>query len=185
MRRALTVVIVALAAVPSAAAHVTITPTRVAPGSDVVLTFVVPNETENDVINGVTIVPPRGFDYEAVEAPSGFTRGPVPARRIVWQRGSIEPGRFLTFGVSGTAPSKAATLVFLVYEHYRSGRVYTYKPSLVVAAPAPTSARDRSSHTLAKAALFVGIAAGAIAVATFFLALAHWLRGPNELRESG
>jgi hypothetical protein len=185
MRRALTVVIVALAAAPSAAAHVTITPTRAAPGSDVLLTFVVPNETGNDLIDGVTIVPPPGFDYEAVEAPPGFARGPVLARRIVWQRGSIEPGRFRTFGVSGTAPTKAARLVFLVYEHYRSGRTYTYRPNLVVAAPAPASTRDRSSHTLATAALFVGIAAGVVAVGAFFLALAHWLRGADELRESG
>lgn len=179
MRRAVILAIVAtLAVVPGAFAHVTVTPTRAEPGTDVLLTFVVPNEDAKVPIVGVVMRPPRGFDYEGVEGPAGW-RVEHRGRELAWSGGSIAPGTFATFGLTGSA-GETGTLVFPVRELFRDGRAPRYVPRLVVAAPAAAPGRDRSAHTLGKAALFVAIAAGAVAVATFFLMLALWLRGGGE-----
>jgi uncharacterized protein YcnI len=183
VRRFLIPFILALILVPTAAAHVTITPTRASPGSDVLLTFVVPNEDDSAVIGGVTIEVPKSFSVEGIEAPPGWRQQDVVGR-IAWVGGRIQPGRFATFSITGSAPRQPATLTFPVSEVFRGERTEAYRPQLVVASPTPAAARDRSSHTLAKAALFAAIAAGAIAVAAFFLALAHWLRGSDKLQES-
>jgi uncharacterized protein YcnI len=178
MRRILIpAILAALLVVPSAASHVTVTPTRVEPGADVLLTFVVPNETEDDVITAISIEPPAAFEYEAVQAPPGWQRGGGEAS-IDWTGGAIQPGNFVTFSLSGSA-DKEGTEQFRVIERYRSGKAAQYHPEVSVA-PAPAAARDSSAHTLGKAALFVALAAGAIAVGAFFLALALWLRGPRD-----
>lgn len=143
------------------------------------LTFVVPDEDAHVPIVGVVIRPPRGFDYEGVEGPPGW-RVEHRGHELAWSGGSIAPGTFATFSLTGSAPN-AGTLVFPVHEIYRDGREPRYAPRLVVAQPAiPYGVRDRGAHTLGKAALFIAIAAGIVAVATFFLVLALWLRGGSD-----
>jgi uncharacterized protein YcnI len=175
--------IVALMLAPAAAAHVTITPTRTAPGSDVLVTFVVPNEAESP-IGRVIVHLPGSFSSEGVSGPPGWHL----ARRagsLVWSGGPILPGRFVTFGLTGSAPSRSGDVVFRVDEVLAGGRTESYRPRLLVGSPPAVSTKDHSAHTLGKAALFVAIAAGAVAVGAFFLALAQWLRGgAEELQES-
>jgi hypothetical protein len=180
VRRALIpTIVIALAVAGKAGAHVTVSPTRAAPGADVLLTFVVPNETKADTITGLSIHVPAAFDYEGVEAPSGWRRTPGAAE---WDGGRIGPGDFVTFGLTGSA-ARRGEIVFNVDERYASGTVTHYRPTLTVAAPAPPAARDRGAHTLGIAALIVAGAAAALALAGFFLALAVWLRGPESLQE--
>lgn len=179
MRRAIVLAIVAtLVVAPGAFAHVTVTPTRAAPGADVLLTFVVPNEDPKVPIVGIVVRPPRAFDYEGVEGPPGW-RVERRGHELAWSGGSVAPGSFVTFALTGSA-ANAGTLSFPVHEIYRDGREPRYLPRVVVAAPVATSGRDSGARTLGKAALFVAIAAGVVAVATFFLVLALWLRGGGD-----
>jgi uncharacterized protein YcnI len=183
MRRICIPAIVALVLAPAAAAHVTITPTRAAPGSDVLVTFVVPNEGESG-IGRVVVHLPGSFSAEGVSGPPGWELE-RQAGKLVWSGGPIGPGRFVTFGLTGSAPSRAGDVIFRVDEVLTGGRTETSRPRLVVGSPPALSTKDRSAHTLGKAALFVAIAAGAVAVGAFFLALAQWLRGgAEELQES-
>ncbi len=178
MRRAFTLAIVAaLTLAPSALAHITVTPSRVAPGSDVVLSFVVPNEETSATIRSVTIDPPAGFRIEQTEDKPGWrlaTRDSNPPG-YVWS-GRIRPGSFTTFAVSVTAPQQPRALTFRASESFGSGRVLRYTPRVTVAAARSTAARDASAHELGKAALFVAIAAAALALGAGFLALGGWLK---------
>jgi hypothetical protein len=166
-------ILVALVAAPSASAHVTLTPTQIAPGADAVVTVVVPNETRSDVIRGVTISAPRAFAVEGVEAAAGFRR---IGQRTEW-RGSIAPGDFAGFSFAGSVDEATSDLRFHVVVGYAGGRTEGYAPALVVAKP---STADHSTRTLARAGLIAALAAGVFAVAAFFLALANWLRGSGE-----
>ena len=158
---------------PAASAHVTLTPTRVEPGADAVVTVVVPNETATDVVRSVSVTAPRGFSVEATSSPAGFAR---VGQSSEW-RGSLAPGSFAPFGFSGsTSDATSGDLRFQVVVRYASGQSERYEPSLEVA---PPSTVDNSTRTLARAALIVALAAGVAGVAAFFLALAIWLRGAD------
>jgi hypothetical protein len=172
-RRLIPAILVALVVSPSAGAHVTLTPTQIAPGADAVVTVVVPNETRSDVIRGVTISVPRAFELDGVEAAPGFQR---VGRRTEW-RGSIAPGDFAGFSFAGSAAEPTSDLRFQVVVRYAGGRTEGYGPALVVAKPSTT---DHSTRTLARAGLIAALAAGVFAVAAFFLALSNWLRGSGE-----
>jgi hypothetical protein len=172
-RRVIPVIVVALAAAPVASAHVTLTPTEIAPGTDAVVTVVVPNETRSDVIRGVTVTVPRAFEVDGVEAAAGFQR---VGQRTEW-RGTIAPGDFAGFSFAGSAGEATSALRFHVVVRYAGGRTEGYAPALAVAKPSTT---DKSTRTLARAGLIAAIAAGVFAVGAFFFALANWLRGSGE-----
>ena len=164
-----------LAVASDAFAHVTVTPARVEPGEDVLLTFAVPNEQEVGAVDEVRIRLPS--EVEAVQAKAGWRAG-REGRTLVWRGGPIAPGEFETFAVALAAPFSLGEVVFPVEERFASGGVERYRPRVRVeeaAAPA-RDGRDSGARTLGKAALFVAVAAGAVAVGAGFLALGGWLR---------
>jgi uncharacterized protein YcnI len=167
-----------LVVVPAAAAHVSVTPHTVAPGEDVVLSFAVPNESDDhaDVPRVVIAVPPA-FTLDDPGATPGWTVRVVgKGTTISWRGGSVPPGQFETFSIRGTAPKQPVKLVFTVLVAHSTGPTDTYRAAVDVAVP--PSARDNGARTLAGAALAVAIAAAAIAIGGGFLALWLWLRPP-------
>lgn len=149
----------------------TASPERVSPDEEARLAFTVPNEGTTPLLD--VRVALRGLAVEAVEAKAGWRTARAGAT-VVWRGGEIRAGEFDTFSVTGT-PTGAGRIEWRV----TSGGE-TSSGAIDVAPPA----RGTSSST-AKIALGVGIAAAVVAVGTFFVALAIWLRGPrDELQES-
>ncbi len=163
---------------PAATAHVSVTPTTVGLGEDVVLTFAIPNESEDraDVPRVVVAVPPA-FKLDDPGARPGWTATVAGnGTTISWRGGSVPPGQFETFSIRGTAPKQPVRLIFTVLVAHTTGPTDTYRTAVEVMAPPST--RDDDARTLAGAALAVAIAAAAIAVGGGFLALWLWLRPP-------
>jgi len=61
----------ALVFVPSAWAHLSVSPTRVSVGETVDLTFSAPNEDDDLGVDHVTLTVPAGFDLDDAEAKPG------------------------------------------------------------------------------------------------------------------
>jgi uncharacterized protein YcnI len=177
MRRAVIVAIVAAAiAAPAAQAHVTTNPTRLTAGVEQALSFNVPVDGI-DPVTEFDLKVPDGYEIEAIESKPGWrvTRTQVT---VQWSGGSIPTGEFGTFGITGTA-SRTGRIAFAA-DARRGVEHDTFVVPVAVSAPASAARqRDANARTLGKAALFVAIAAGAVAVGAFFLALTIWLRGPR------
>ena len=170
----------ALVVAPSAAAHLSVTPHSTIAGADVDLVFSVPNEDDPHGVVRVTIGAPREFSVDDGEAKPMWTQTRA-GQAITWSGGRIPKGQYASFGLRGTAPDQPGAVLFNVLIGSRNGKTATYRVQLAITAHGP---RDAGARTLGKAALFVAIAAGAVALAAFFLALALWLRGPRSLQES-
>jgi uncharacterized protein YcnI len=176
-RAALAAAAVALAAAPAAAGGVSVTPRRVAPGQDVLLTFAVPNENERRAdAPRVVIAMPPDFKLEDAGARPGWTAQVVGSGTVSWRGGSIPPGQFETFTLRGTTPHGRVRLVFTVLVAHTSGPTDTYRPAVLVAPMVST--HDPGARTLGGIALAVALAAAAIAIGGGFLALWLWLRPP-------
>jgi uncharacterized protein YcnI len=177
MRRALVPALFAAALlVPAAEAHVTATPRRLDPFVEQSLTFNVPVDGIDPVTSFVLTLSPN-WDVEAVEAKPGWKVAQT-ATTVTWSGGSIPPGELATFTLTGT-PMREGLLVFGAdalrgIEHDRFV-VPVRAASLVV------RARDSGTHSLARAALFVAIAAGALAAAAVALVLvANFKKGSGD-----
>jgi uncharacterized protein YcnI len=150
-------------------AHLSVSPTRVAPGALVDLTFGAPNEDDDVGISRVTLAPPPGFDLDDAEAKTGWTQSRAGGA-ITWSGGNIPKGQYATFSIRGTAPERTGTIVFNVAVGDRTGKSITYRVALDVAS---------KPHDYGKAALIVAVAGAALALLAFFLALYVWLRPPR------
>ena len=82
----------ALVFVPSAWAHLSVSPTRVGVGEAVDLTFGAPNEDDALGIDHVTLTVPQGFDLDDAEAKPGWTQS-RSGGAITWSGGRIPQGR--------------------------------------------------------------------------------------------
>ena len=164
----------ALLFVPSAWAHLSVSPTRVFVGEGVDLTFSAPNEDDAVGIDHVTLRVPAEFDLDDAEAKPGWTQS-TSGDAITWSGGRIPKGEFATFSIRGTAPSTAGTVTFNVLVGDRTGKSITYRVGLDVVAH---GAQDSGARSLGKAALIVAIIGAALALAALFVALYVWLRPP-------
>lgn len=162
----------ALALAPAAAAHVGLSPARVAPGSEAQLVFAVPDE-ESVPITRVAIGLPPDFKAGAAEAKPGWTVHPG-ARTVMWDGNAIKPGRYVRFGLYVEAPTTEERAVFSVLVSLGNGKTLTYHPALDVQPAA--SIHDRGARTLATAALIVATLATVLGLAAGFLGLWLWLR---------
>ena len=176
MRRAFIAAVIVAAAIftPVADAHITISPTRAAPGSDQILTFTVPNERVHGAITGVLIGNGR-LKVEQIEQKPGwrviYTNGNI----VAWEGGRIGPGRLERFAFTATMPTRPRTIRFDAWERFGK-TLEAYHPQLSVAPELATATRDRSARSLAKWALFVALAAAALAVGAWVVALGGWLK---------
>jgi uncharacterized protein YcnI len=166
-----------LAAASPATAGVTLTPSRLVPDQEVILSFAVPNENERRAdAPRVVIATPPDFKLEDAGARPGWTAQHVGKGTVAWRGGSIPPGQFETFTLRGTTPHGRVRLVFTVLVAHTSGPTDTYRPAVLVSPVAST--HDSGARTLGGAALAVALAAAAIAIGGGFLALWLWLRPP-------
>ena len=164
----------ALVFVPSAWAHLSVSPTRVGVGEAVDLTFGAPNEDDDLGVDHVTLSAPSGFDLDDAEAKPGWTQSRT-GQAITWSGGTIPKGQYAAFSIRGTAPQKVETVLFNVLVGDRTGKSITYRVGLDVAAHGQ---QDAGARSLGKAALAVAILGGAVALASLFVGLYLWLRPP-------
>ncbi|HST18032.1 MAG TPA: hypothetical protein VLK36_10205 [Gaiellaceae bacterium] len=161
------------AALAAEGARLSIDPPTVAPGTAVDLVVSVPNATDKVAIDHVTIGIPQDFSLEDAEAKTGWRQSRT-GQAVTWWGGSIPENQFARFGVRGTAPPQAETVLFNVVIGDHSGRSMTYHVPLEVAAPVVHD----SSRSLAKAALVVACIAVALALGGGIAAFALWLKAP-------
>jgi uncharacterized protein YcnI len=164
----------ALVFVPSAWAHLSVSPTRVSVGDAVDLTFSAPNEDDAVGIDHVTLRVPPGFDLDDAEAKPGWTQSRA-GEAITWSGGQIPKGEYATFGIRGTAPKTASTVIFNVLVGDRTGKSITYQVGLDVV---KSTTRDNGARSLGKAAIAVALLAAALALAALFIGIYVWLRPP-------
>jgi uncharacterized protein YcnI len=165
----------ALVVAPAASAHLSLSPNSAKAGADVDLVFSVPNEDSALGVVSVTIGAPRAFAIDDGEAKPGWSQSHA-GQAITWSGGRIPKGEYATFGVRGTAPKRAETVLFNVLVGTRDGKTQTYRVALGVVS---SSTHDTGARTLGKAALFVALGAAVLAVAGLFVALYAWLRPPS------
>ena len=164
----------ALAGPAAARAHLSLTPSSVNAGSDVDLTFAVPNDDDPNGVVRVTLGIPMDFQLDDAEAKPGWTQSRA-GQSVTWSGGRIPRGQYATFGIRGTSPSRWETVLFNVLVGSGVGKTTTYRVGLNVRAHPQ---RDVGARTLGKAALIVAIGAGVVALAGGFLALYVWLKPP-------
>jgi uncharacterized protein len=166
----------ALALPLPAFAHVTVSPSRVEAGERT-LTFTVPNEfvgaEGRSRIDKVVIEAPAGVALGNVQAKPGWT-AVVHGRTATWSGGSIRFRRYDTFGLDVEMPDLASDLVFRATEGFAVPRHVERYPVSVSLGAEPSSKGD---HDLAITAFVVALAAAGLAAASFFFAIARWLRG--------
>jgi len=164
----------ALVFVPSAWAHLSVSPTRVSVGEAVDLTFSAPNEDDDLGIDHVTLTVPSGFDLDDAEAKPGWTQSKAGGS-VTWSGGRIPKGEYATFGVRGTASKTPGTAMFKVLVGDRTGRSITFQVGLDVVR---NTSRDNGARSLGKAAIAVALLAGALALVALFVGIYVWLRPP-------
>jgi len=164
----------ALVLAAPAGAHLSVNPDTVRAGALVDLVFSVPNAADPSGIDQVTISAPAGFVLDDGEAVAGWTQS-RSGQTLTWKAGSIPLRQYARFGIRGTAPAQAGTVLFNVLVADRTGRSITYRAALDVVAHAP---RDNGARSLGKAALIVAVIGAAVALAALFVALYVWLRPP-------
>jgi uncharacterized protein YcnI len=164
----------ALVFVPSAWAHLSVSPTRVSVGQAIDLTFGAPNEDFDLGVDRVTLTVPAGFDLDDAEAKPGWTQS-RSGGSITWSGGRIPKDEYATFGIRGTAPSTPGTVTFKVLVGDRTGKSITYQVGLDVV---KSTTRDNGARSLGKAAIAVALVAAALGLVALFVGIYVWLRPP-------
>lgn len=164
---ALPVTLALLAFPAGAAAHVALSPDRVAPHSFTLFSVLSPNESDQP-LTGLRLVIPEGVDVDAVADTPGFTTQVIDDQRhriagLSWQGGRVPPERLALFRFAA-AVSGPGTLHLTGVQTFADGSTRTWQsPEVTVAGEG--SGRDALTLGLAVAALVVALAAaGAVAV---------------------
>jgi uncharacterized protein YcnI len=137
-------------------AHVTISPTSAPKGSDAVLAFTVPDESDTASTTEVAIFFPTDHPIaEALVEPiAGWTAkvetmkvakpiqtdsGPVTegVKSVTWTGGHIVPGDFQQFKVSVGLPADASSLEFKALQTYSDGTVVRWIEDTPASGPEP------------------------------------------------
>ena len=160
----------------AAAAHVTVTPRRVAPGAEALLAFSAPNEREHVPIEALTVDLPAGFVVGAVETKGGW-RTTTTGRTVTWRGGRIPPGQFAQFFLRAVSPGTRGSFATTAVERFADGQRAVFHPRVSVGTLRTTlrPGTDSGARTLGKFALGVALAAALLAVGAGFLALRSWL----------
>jgi uncharacterized protein YcnI len=164
----------ALLVAAPAGAHLSINPATVQTGELVDLVFSVPDQADAYGVDHVTLGIPQAFVLDDAEALSGWSQSRT-GQAVTWSGGNIPKGTYARFGIRGTAPTRAETVLFNVLVGDRTGKSITYRVPLEVTAHGP---EDTGARSLAKAALIVAVAAAGLALAAGFVGLYLWLRPP-------
>ena len=161
---ALAVVVACLALPAGAAAHVQVSPERVAPGSFTLFTVLSPNESPQP-LTGLQLTIPDGLLINAVADTPGFTTKVVQdqTHRIAglsWQGGNVAPTRLALFHFSGLATG-TGTLQLTGIQHFADGSTRLWRsPTVEVAEPTKAATRDSLTLGIAVAALVLALVVG-------------------------
>jgi uncharacterized protein YcnI len=152
---ALLAAVVALVAVPAAAAHVTMNPDAVPADSFSRFSIRVPNERENADTVKVSVQLPPGVLFVSFQPKAGWKRtttttklqAPVTVEgeqvtdriaTVTWTGGKIAPGEFDEFGLSAKMPnSPGKTLIFPAVQTYSDGEAVHWIAPQTADEPAP------------------------------------------------
>lgn len=155
---------VGLALPATAAAHVQLTPDKVAPGAFTLFTVLSPNESVQP-LTGLQLTIPEGMLIDSVADTPGFTTKVVedPQHRVAglsWQGGDVSSGRLALFHFSGT-PRGAGALELTGIQHFADGSTQLWHSPVVNVADGDSgSSRDSLTLGLAVAALLVALLLG-------------------------
>jgi hypothetical protein len=174
--------VASLVFVSAAAGHGSVTPTVAAPGAVRQFTFAIANPRDDARMVGFAVELPAGATVEDVTARqpewiASSTRG-----RVEWRGGPIPPRAFDSFVLRARMPEREGTATFVGRELFDDGPGPSFRLDVVLAGRSPGpggEVTDEGARTLAKAALFVSIAAAILAAAGFFLGLGRWLRASS------
>ena len=103
-----------------AGAHLSINPDTVHTGALVDLVFSVPNAADPTGIDQVTIAAPAAFVLDDGEAVAGWTQS-RSGQTLTWKGGNIPLRQYGRFGIRGTAPLQAGTVLFNMLVADRTG----------------------------------------------------------------
>jgi Domain of unkown function (DUF1775) len=160
---ALAAVVACLVLPAGAAAHVQLSPERVAPGSFTLFTVLSPNEN-SQALTGLQLTIPAGLLINAVADTPGFTTKVVQdqTHRIAglsWQGGNVAPARLALFHFSGLATGRGV-LQLTGIQHFADGSTRLWRsPTIEVAEPTKAS-RDSLTLGIAVAALVLALLVG-------------------------
>jgi uncharacterized protein YcnI len=158
---------VALLLAAPAGARLSIVPSSVVEGQAVDLEFSVPNDTDKNSVDHVTLGIPQAFALDDAEAKPGWSQSRT-GQAVTWSGGLVAKGTYARFGIRGTAPTDVETVLFNVVVGDRTGKSVTYHVPLAVTAPA---ASDNDGRSLARTALIVALVAAALALVAGFIAV--------------
>jgi uncharacterized protein YcnI len=119
-------VVVALAAVPAAQAHIQVSPSEAAPGDAVKVTLLVPNEEGKPATRIELKVPGNVLPFSYEDTP-GWTRKVVAAAngsidRIVWI-GSLPGENFVEFSFLAAMPEQPGDVSWKALQVYQGGEI--------------------------------------------------------------
>jgi hypothetical protein len=163
-RAALVAALLCLALPAGAAAHVQLSPDRVAPGSFTLFTVLSPNESAQP-LTGLQLTIPEGLLINSVADTPGFTTKVVQdqSHRVAglsWQGGNVAPTRLALFHFSGLATG-TGQLELTGIQHFADGSTRLWhSPVITVAEPETASSRDSLTLGIAVAALVLALLVG-------------------------
>jgi len=171
----------ALVVAPSAAGHGSVRPTVAPPGAVQQFTFLIANGRDDAGMVGFSVELPAGAAVEDVTARQPEWIASSSGTLVEWRGGPIPARAFDSFALRARMPEREGTVSFLGRELFDDGPGPPFRLDVVLAGGAAGSgdARDEGARTLAKAALFVSIAAAILAAGGFFLGLGRWLKAPT------
>lgn len=110
----------------AAAAHIQVTPTRVAPNDPVEFQLLVPNERDNATTQVRMQVPPGVLAFSFADVP-GWKRTTKPAAdgsigEVMWT-GSLAPESFARFSFLASTPDSPGTLSWKALQTYADGTI--------------------------------------------------------------
>jgi periplasmic copper chaperone A len=127
--------------VPTAAAHVQVTPAQVAPGDSATFTVLVPNERDVPTTKVQLKIPVDVIPFSFEEVP-GWERtlavasqGPIDS--VTWT-GSLPAGSFVRFTFLASSPEAEGTLTFPAVQTYEDGQEVAWIGPPDSEEPAPT-----------------------------------------------
>jgi uncharacterized protein YcnI len=165
--------VIALAAVPAAAAHGTLSPVTASAGSTQTFDLTVPADRLDADITGVALRVPEGVSIESAEARQPLWAVAWDDEGVSWQGGPIDRGGAETFRFTARMPGEPGAAELTLVETYDDGEAAPFPIAVTVTG----GEGGGSDDTIAVAALVAALLA--LGVATAALAVA--LRGRRRL----
>ena len=162
VRALLTLGAVALLFVPTAPAHVTLSPAFVEASVGSRIMFETPNERDGRATTSLRLEAPSGVELAPLAAPPGWELT-VSDGVATWTGGRIEGTDVVAFPLQVTARTDAGNQVFRAMQGYDDGESVRWEASLTVV---PGQEKDAPTQQLGRA-----VAAGVVGLAVVAISL--------------